>query len=419
MDPKKLSEVLAWRGFVNQTTFKDVSALDGEPLTFYWGVDPSADSMQVGNLAAAMMVRHFIEHGHKAILLVGGATGLIGDPDGKAEERELKSLDEVATNKTKIVEQYRRIFAGQNFEIVDNYDWFKDMNFLQFLRDVGKHVPLRQMISRDFVQARLGEGGAGISYAEFSYSLIQGYDFLHLHREKGVNLQVCGADQWGNSIAGVELIRRTTGDEAHVWSTPLIINKTTGKKFGKSEAGAIWLDESKTSVYKFYQFWLNADDQGVEDYLKIFTMLSQEEIEKTMTEFNGNRGQRKAQKTLAYEVTKLIHGESRAESIKRVTEALFGGRSHDELSADDYELLARELKCVEIDERTEIASVLVEGGLASSNSDARRLLREGAIYVDGQRIPEGTRGGFVTQTNRVPYGVVRKGKNDQILVKIK
>src|ERR1043166_3711798 len=179
-----LSEELAWRGFVNQTTFKDVKELDGEPITFYWGVDPSADSMQVGNLAIAMMVKHFINVGHKAILLVGGATGLIGDPDGKAEERSLKSIQEIAANKAKITEQYRTVFEGQNFELVDNYDWFSGMKYLEFLRDVGKHVPLRQMISRDFVQARLGENGAGISYAEFSYSLIQGYDFLHLHREQ-------------------------------------------------------------------------------------------------------------------------------------------------------------------------------------------------------------------------------------------
>ena len=174
-----LSEELSFRGFVNQTTFKDMTALDTGSVTFYWGVDPSADSMTIGNLAAAMMVRHFIDHGHKAILLVGGATGMIGDPDGKATERDLLTLEQIAANKAGIAEQYKRIFAGQAFEIVDNYDWFKDMNYLSFLRDVGKHVPMRQMLSREFVQTRLGEKGSGISYAEFSYSLIQGYDFLH------------------------------------------------------------------------------------------------------------------------------------------------------------------------------------------------------------------------------------------------
>jgi tyrosyl-tRNA synthetase len=215
-----LSEELAWRGFVNQTTYKDNAVLNGSPITFYWGVDPSADSMTVGNFAVAMMIRHFIDHGHKAILLVGGATGMIGDPDGKKQERDLKTLDEIAHNKAAISEQYRHIFAGKDFEIVDNYDWFKGFGYLEFLREVGKHVPLRQMLGRQFVQDRLTEEGDGISYAEFSYALIQGYDFLHLYREKGATLQVAGSDQWGNCIAGVELIRRVAGGEAHIWTAP-------------------------------------------------------------------------------------------------------------------------------------------------------------------------------------------------------
>ncbi len=264
-----LSEELTWRGFVNQTTYKDIAALDGDSISFYFGVDPSASSMTIGNLASAMMVRHFIDHGHKAILLVGGATGMIGDPDGKKQERDLLTLEQIGHNKDAIAGQYRQVFAGQDFEIVDNYDWFKDMGYLNFLREVGKHVPMRQMLARDFVSSRLGEDGAGISYAEFSYSLIQGYDYLHLHREKGVNLQLCGADQWGNCIAGVDLIRRITGDEAHIWSAPLIVNKTTGVKFGKSEEGAVWLDPTQTTPTQFYQFWINCDDAGVEDYLKI------------------------------------------------------------------------------------------------------------------------------------------------------
>src|SRR5665647_300285 len=258
-----LSEELLWRGFVNQTTLKDLSILDTQPLSFYWGVDPSADSMTIGNLAAAMMVRHFIDHGHKAYLLVGGATGMIGDPDGKADERNLKTLDEIAHNKQAIAGQYSQVFASKDFTLVDNYDWFKDINYIDFLRMVGKNVPISQMLGRDFVQSRIGEDGSGISYAEFSYSLIQGYDFLHLSRAFGVTLQVCGADQWGNSIAGVDLIRRLDAKEAHVYSTPLIINKTTGVKFGKSEGGAVWLDSTKTSVYAFYQFWLNLDDASV------------------------------------------------------------------------------------------------------------------------------------------------------------
>ena len=197
-----LSENLQWRGFVNQTTYKDLSALDDRKIGFYLGVDPSADSMTVGNLAVVMMVRHFIAAGHDAYLLVGGATGMIGDPDGKKQERDLLTLEQIATNKKAIAAQYNQVLAGQPFTLVDNYDWFKEIGYLEFLRDVGKHVPMRTMLGRDFVQSRLGEEGAGISYAEFSYSLIQGYDFLHLHRTHGVSLQLCGADQWGNSIAG-------------------------------------------------------------------------------------------------------------------------------------------------------------------------------------------------------------------------
>ena len=227
-----LSEELGWRGFVDQTTYKDITDLDVRPVPFYWGVDPSSESMTIGNLAIAMMIRHFISHGYHAVLLVGGATGLIGDPDGKSGERELISAALIKRNKASIVSEYKRIFAGQRFEVVDNYDWFKEIGYLAFLREVGKHVPMRQMLGREFIQTRLSENGSGISYAEFSYSLIQGYDFLHLYRDKKVVLQVCGADQWGNSIAGVELIRRIEGAEAHVWSAPLVVKASTGVKFG-------------------------------------------------------------------------------------------------------------------------------------------------------------------------------------------
>ena len=235
----KLSEELQWRGFVNQTTYPDIARLDGEPVTFYLGVDPSAASMTIGNLAVVMMVRHFITAGHKAIVLVGGATGMIGDPDGKSEERDLKTLDEIADNKAGIAAQYQHLLGSLPFQLVDNYDWFKDMSYLEFLRDTGKHVPMRQMLGRDFIQNRLGEEGVGISYAEFSYVLIQAYDFLHLHREYGASLQIAGSDQWGNSVAGVDLIRRVTGETAHVWTAHLVIIKQTGVKLSKSVGGAV------------------------------------------------------------------------------------------------------------------------------------------------------------------------------------
>lgn len=403
----KLSEELQWRGFVNQTTFSDLAELDGAPISFYFGVDPSADSMTIGNLAAAMMVRHFIDYGHKAFLLVGGATGMIGDPDGKADERNLKTLDEIAKNKAGIAVQYKQVFAGKNFTLVDNYDWFSGIGYLDFLRNVGKHVPMSMMLGRDFVQSRLGEDGSGISYAEFSYSLIQGYDFVHLYKNHGVTLQLCGADQWGNSIAGVDLIRRMEGGVAHVYSTPLVINKATGKKFGKSEGGAIWLDAKKTSVYKFYQFWLNVDDEGVTDYAKVYTLLSKEEIETLAEQQAQNPSARPAQRALAREVTTLVHGKDRCESVERVTDVLFGARAFSDLNQQDIATLAEEIPTVSVG-KTVIES-LVEARLAASNGEARRLIAGGAISVDGEKIAE--------DQSLSDVSLIKKGKNSFLLVK--
>jgi tyrosyl-tRNA synthetase len=371
----KLSEELKWRGFVNQTTLKDPTQLDDSSITFYWGVDPSADSMTVGNFAAAMMVRRFIDHGHKAVLLVGGATGMIGDPDGKDEERQLKSLGQIANDKAGIVAQYRQIFAGSDFKIVDNYDWFKEIGYLDFLRDIGKHFSMTQLLQRDFIQSRIGKGGRGISYAEFSYSLIQGYDFLHLYRSEGVTLQLCGADQWGNSLSGVELIRKLEGAEAHVYSCPLIINKATGKKFGKSENGAVWLDPAKTSVFDFYQFWLNVDDEGAEEYLKIFTLLDKPTVESVIAEFRAAPAKRHAQKILAFEVTKLVHGEEEAQKAQEATEKLFSGEAS--ALTPSVTLPAGEHDIIE---------VLVKAGLAASNSEARRLFEQGGVKLNQQKI---------------------------------
>ena len=409
MKTLSLSEELSWRGFVNQTTYKSISDLDAKPIAFYWGVDPSAPSMTIGNLAAAMMVRHFIDHGHKAVLLVGGATGMIGDPDGKSEERALKSLDEIQANKHAIADQYKTIFGGLDFRLVDNYDWFKDMGYLQFLRDIGKHVPMRQMMGRDFVQKRLAEDGAGISYAEFSYVLIQAYDFLYLHEKHDVTLQVCGSDQWGNSIAGVDLIRRITGREAHVWSAPLIVNKASGVKFGKSEDGAVWLDDNLTSVFKFYQFWLNTDDESAEDYLKVYTLLSMPEIDKIIDEFKQNPSDRLAQKTLAYEVTKLIHGKGRTDSVKKASEVLFGQGIFTELGKTEIEVLRSELSTAKA--QNNIAHTLVAAGLASSNSEAMRFVAEGSVSVNGQKLaPE------LPIEYKKGANLIKRGKNNFAIV---
>jgi tyrosyl-tRNA synthetase len=409
-----LSQELKWRGFVNQTTFKNIEELDNEPITFYWGVDPSASSMHIGQLAMAMMIKQFIKYGHKPILLVGGATGMIGDPDGKDNERDLKSVEEVDNNKRQIAKQYKHLFNGYKFEIVDNYDWFKNINYLDFLRNIGKVVPMSQMLGRDFVQTRLGEQGSGISYAEFSYSLIQGYDFLHLFRNNNVSLQVCGSDQWSNSIAGVELIRKLENKEAHIWTAPLILNKSTGKKFGKSEAGAIWLDEELTSVYQFYQFWLNVDDQGVEDYLKIYTMLGQEEITKIMSAFNEKPEERLAQKTLAHEVTSIVHGQERATSVQRISEVLFGNISYEALTKNDFHELSSEIPVISYNKQP-LIDLLAEGKLASSKGEARRFLEAGAVYINGEKV---TGDSYISDSQFInDFLIIRRGKNSQVLIK--
>ncbi len=400
-----LSDELTWRGFVNQTTFANLTDIN-EPRTFYWGVDPSADSMTVGNLAAAMLVRHFIDHGHKAVLLVGGATGMIGDPDGKKQERELQSVETIAANKAALAKQYETIFVGKPFEIVDNYDWFKGINYLDFLRDIGKHASMTQMLDRDFIKSRIGEGGEGISYAEFSYSLIQGYDFLHLFREKGVTLQLAGADQWGNSVTGVQLIRRLESKESHVFTTPLVVNKTTGVKFGKSEAGAVWLDPNKTSPYKFYQFWLNTDDETAEDLIKIYTLLGREEVEGIIAAHRENPGSRQLQSRLAHEVTSLVHGVDRAASVEKVTSVLFGNATVQELNDTELDELASEIPTTNTGN---LIDILVQGGQAASNGDARRLIEGGAVSVNGDKVSESI-------DVQAPT-LIKKGKNGFVLVR--
>lgn len=402
-----LSEELLWRGMSNQMTFASITDLDKETRTFYWGVDPSADSMTIGNLAAAMVVRQFMAHGYKAILLAGGATGLIGDPDGKKQERDLKTRELIANNVKGITAQYSQIFSGMDFEVVDNYDWFKEINYLDFLRDVGKYVSLTQMLDRDFVKDRIGEGGAGISYAEFSYSLIQGYDFLHLYRDKGATLQVAGADQWGNSIAGAQLIRRLESAEAHVFTTPLVINKQTGVKFGKSEGGAIWLDPAKTSPYKFYQFWLNCDDETSEDLVKIYTLLDKETIAVLIARHRDNSGARELQRTLAREVTDLVHGQERRESVERVTDVLFGGADIASLSDADLEALAAEIPTAPVGDS--VINTLTTSGTVASNGEARRLITGGGIMVNGQKITD--------DIHITDVSLVKKGKNNFILVR--
>lgn len=402
-----LSEELTWRGFVNQHTFSDITALDTETRTFYWGVDPSGPSMTVGHLAPAIMARHFIEHGYKAILLVGGATGMIGDPDGKKQERDLLTLEQIEFNKQNIVKQYQVIFAGKDFEVVDNYDWFKDMGYLQFLREIGKKAPMSQLLDRDFIKSRIGEGGEGISYAEFSYNLIQGYDFLHLFREKNATLQLAGADQWGNSVTGVQLIKRIESGEAHVFTTPLIINKATGVKFGKSEGGAIWLDPTLTTPYQFYQFWLNTDDDYAKDLVTKYTLLSREEINEVIQAHDEAPQKRLLQRKLADEVTKIVHGEDRLATIHAMMHVLFEDGSLDELLDGGVEALAAEIPVVEAG--TPIIDALVKGGIAESNGAARRLLAGGGVKLNGEKLTD-------EQVALPTRSIVKVGKNKFMLM---
>jgi tyrosyl-tRNA synthetase len=402
-----LSEELQWRGFVNQTTFSDIKELDKKKRTFYLGFDASAPSQTVGNLAVMMVAHTFLRHGYKGIILAGGATSLIGDPGGKDAERVLQSEETIAQNVANAENQLKRIFAGQKVEFVNNLDWTRETSVIHFLRDIGKHFSMTQLLQRDYISQRIGEGGSGISYTEFSYTLLQGMDYLHLHKTKGATLQLAGSDQWGNSISGVDLIRKVEGAEVDVWTAPLVINKASGKKFGKSEEGAVWLDEGMTSAYKLYQFWLNSDDQGVIDYLKIYTLLPKEKVDELEEITREHPESREAQKALAFESTKLVHGEQRAESVRRVTEVLFGGRSFADLNTGDLNALAAEIPTVGRDKS--LVDVLKEAKVVKSNSEARRMIQAGAVSVSGEKVTD----------DKMIFkpALVKKGKNVFILVR--
>lgn len=399
-----LSEELLWRGFVQQSTLANLQDLDSKKWTYYQGFDASSDSQTVGNLAAMMLNRIFLRHGHNGIILAGGATSLIGDPGGKDKERVMQDEKTIAHNVSCAESQLKRILGEHKFKLVNNLDWTCDLKLLPFLRDIGKHYSMTPLVQRDYIAKRIGEGGAGISYTEFSYTLLQGYDYLHLFDKYGCTLQLGGSDQWGNCLSGVDLIRRTRGAEAHVITLPLIINKSTGKKFGKSEEGAIWLDENKTSVFKFYQFWLNVDDESVEEYLKIFTELDVPTTTLVLAEFNAARHLRMAQRVLAFEVTKLVHGQKRADEAVAATKVLYGEGDFLELGKNEMHILKHELKVVKA--HNDLPSILVEAGLASSKSEARKFLEGGAISINGQKAGPQNLDLFVKGNN-----LLKRGKN--------
>ncbi len=405
----KFSEDLVWRGLVGQTTIDDLSALDKPGKSFYIGADPSADSMTIGNLAALILCMRFIKAGHKATILAGGATGMAGgDPDGKDETRAKIDIETINNRVDKFKAQFKQIFGDLPITIVNNYDWFKDIKYIDFLRDVGWHFSMSQLLDRDFVKKRIGEGGKGLNYAEFSYSLIQGYDFLHLYRTKNVTLQLCGVDQFGNSVSGMQMVRKLENQRVDVFGMPLVINKSTGKKFGKSEAGAVWLDKEKTSVYQFYQFWFNVDDLGLEDYLKIYTFLGKDEITDIMKRHQANPQERFGQKRLAQEVTALVHGKNALHSVEAVSDVLFGGAKIDTLDNNDIQLLTKEIPAIKLQNDLTVIDCLVDSGVASSRGEARRLIEQNAITLNGDKINADT----AIKANTL----LKKGKNQFIII---
>ncbi len=380
-----LSQELIDRGFIHQFSTPTLEEItDGEKRTIYHGIDPSADSAHIGNFVIWMLLKHLAKSGHKIVFLVGGATGLIGDPKPDAE-RTLKSMSDVDSNVEKIKKQAESFFEGVDIEFVNNYEWFKNLNLLEFLREVGKHYTVNELIKKDAINTRL-QSDTGLSYTEFAYPLIQGYDYYQLYKEKGCTVQVGGSDQWGNMISGLELVRRKEQAEVSVVTTPLVIDKATGKKFGKSEGNAVWLDPEKTSPYKFYQFWLNVSDESVVDFLKLFTLTSLEEIDQIKQEFELNPGSRSAQKKLAYLVTEMVHGKEKAEAVSEAAGVLFGNKKVGEISSTSIDLLLENAPTINVGAGSQLVDTLVDSKLSTSKREARTFVESGAVSINGEKI---------------------------------
>lgn len=382
-----LSEELKERGFIYQSSVEEVSEiLDGEKRTVYLGIDPTADSIHVGNLVPYMLLNRLMHAGHKVILLMGGGTALIGDPGGKSEERPFVEPEVVAQQAEKMEAGVRK-FVSKEVQFVNNYDWLSKLSMMEYLRDIGKHFTVNAMIKKDIVANRLTDDNS-ISYTEFSYSLLQGYDYYHLHTEYGCDLQIGGSDQWSNILAGVDFIRRKTGDTVYALTMPLITDKATGKKFGKSEGNAVWLNSEKTTPYAFYQFWLNTSDESVIDYLKLFTFLTLDEIADLEKEHEENPGVRVAQKRLAQEVTTFVHGEENTKAVERASAALFGEVSFGELSLEEVAMVKESAPSCSTKEGVALVDLLVESMLASSKREARTFIASGAVQINGEKITD-------------------------------
>ena len=424
-----LVEELRWRGMLQDIMPGTEEQLSKEVTTGYVGFDPTADSLHIGSLVPILLLLHLQRAGHKPIALVGGATGMVGDPSGKSEERNLLSEETLQQNIAGIRAQlgkYLDFTPGRpnSAEMANNYDWFKGLGFIDFLRDVGKHITVNYMMSKDSVRKRI-EGETGISYTEFAYQLMQGYDFYWLHVHKGCKLQMGGSDQWGNITTGTELIRRKAGGEAFAFTCPLI-TKADGGKFGKTEKGNVWLDPAKTSPYQFYQFWLNAADEDAEKWIRIFTLLPRETIGSLLEEHTKDPGARTLQKNLAREVTVFVHGEQEYESARLTTEKLFQGNAADNIRAlSESELLAamegvpafkmeRSVLAAGID----IVSFLAQSGIFPSKGEARKTVQGGGVSVNKQKADDITM--LIDESHLLAgkYILVQKGKKHHFLVEV-
>ena len=423
-----LIEELKWRGMLQDIMPGTEEILQKEQVTGYIGFDPTADSLHIGSLVPILLLVHLQKTGHRPIALVGGATGMVGDPSMKSEERNLLDEDSLRRNVEGIrgqLERYIDFDASHPHaaKLVNNYDWFKDISFIHFLRDVGKHITVNYMMSKDSVRKRI-EGETGISYTEFAYQLMQGYDFYWLYEHMGCKLQMGGSDQWGNITTGTELVRRKAGGEAYAFTCPLI-TKADGGKFGKTEKGNVWLDPNKTSPYHFYQFWLNATDTDAEKWIRIFTFLTKEETEALADAHLLDPGKRILQKILAEEVTRFIHGQNELDKAIQTTEKLFYGNAAENIRELNEEELLQSLEGVPVFEVAEeafvnginVVSLMAETGVFPSKGDARKMIQGGGVSVNKEKLEDVNAVIDNTYLLHGKYLLIQKGKKNFYLIK--
>ena len=415
-----LMEDLKWRGLLYQQTDEEGlgELLSNEKISLYCGVDPTADSMHIGHIVPLLTLRRFQEHGHRPILLVGGATGMIGDPSGRSEERQLQTVEQIEANVAGITKQMQRIFdfeTENGAQMVNNKDWIGAMTIIEFLRDFGKLLSVNYMLAKDNVASRLQDG---ISFTEFSYMLIQGIDFNHLYTNYGCRVQIGGSDQWGNITTGLEVIRKVQNEEAKAFGITIpLVTKADGTKFGKSAGGAVWLDAEKTSPYEFYQFWINTADADVIKYMKIFTFVEREEIEALEVSVREEPHLREGQKALAEEMTRLIHGQEALDQAIRISQALFSGDLK-ALSADEMRDAFKDVPSSEMKkEEKNIVDFIVEAGISSSKRQGREDVGNGAISFNGEKITDTAY--LVTADDRLEdeFTIVRRGRRNYTMVK--